>query len=383
MKNRSLSVKNCIDTIAVAALVIVACLMSGQLLAGSLNVQGNGTINGDLDVVSHRIMNVADPVSNQDVATKSYVDNQSGNAGKVSLNPDRVALLRWYDINLAKGSVAPGLGTHPGVVSFDGENIWVANVGNDRLSIWRAHDGKAVATYTFSSPCAGISGLAYDGEYMWVSCQGANQVRLVRARDFQSFAFLDISVQQPGAIAFDGTNMWVASRADGSVRVIEASSGTEKYNIAGSAATPVIEMAFDGTYMWATTGAASVAVLPASDPNGPGAGFFMLSQAGAWSLAFDGTNMWITNEAQDTVTVAGPGLVNLGEFAVGDQPKDLVFDGDLMWVANYEGRSVTLFRTRDLSKVGTIPLDYRPFDTVFDGANVWIADYDNDRVWKH
>ncbi|WP_419619201.1 YncE family protein, partial [Thiolapillus sp.] len=166
-------------------------------------------------------------------------------------------------------------------------------------------------TFTFSTVCAGIAGLAYDGEYMWVSCQGANAVRLVRVRDFQSFAFQDVSVPGPGAIAFDGKNMWVSS-SDGSVRVIEAATGQEKYKVAGSPGNRVLEMAFDGTSIWATTGAAAVAVLPASNPNGGGS-FFYLSEAGAWALAFDGTNMWITNEAHDTVTVAGPGLVNLGE----------------------------------------------------------------------
>jgi len=375
--------KNRIDTFVVTVFAIIACLTSAQLLAGSLNVQGNATINGDLDVVNHRITNAADPVSGQDVATKSYVDNQSGNADRASLNPARVALLRWYDISLSGRTVSSGFGTHPAAISFDGENIWVANVGNDKLGIWRANDGKLVNTYTFSSPCVGISGLAYDGEYMWVSCQGANEVRLVRARDFQSFAFSNVSVQQPGAIAFDGTNMWVASHADGSVRVIDVSTGVEKFNITGTASAPVIEMAFDGTNMWATTGAAFVAVMPASNPNGPGAGFFPLSKAGAWSLAFDGTNMWITNEAEDTVTVASLDLVNLGEFNVGDQPKDLVFDGNLMWVANHEGRSVSLFRIHDLSSVGTIPLGYRPVDTVFDGVNVWITDYDGNRTIKH
>lgn len=372
--------KICINSSTVTSVAMVACLFSGQLLAGSLNVQGNGTINGELDVVNHQIKNVADPVSDQDAATKGYVDSQSGGAGNVPLNPNRVALLRWYDINLAGRFVHTGIGTHPGAISFDGENIWVANVGNDRISIWRANDGKEIDTYTFPTACAGVAGLAYDGEYMWVSCQGANSVRLLRARDRGYSAFQDVSVPGPAAIAFDGKNMWVSS-SDGSVRVIEASTGQQKYNVAGAPGTRVREMAFDGVNMWATTGAAAVPVMPVSNPMG--GSFFYLSQAGAWSLAFDGVNMWITNEAQDTVTVASPGLVNLGEFNVGDQPKDLVFDGDMMWVSNYEGRSVTLFHTSDLSNAGTFGVGYRPVDTVFDGANVWITDYDGDRVRKH
>lgn len=363
---------------------ICMALLSSQGLAGSLNIEGTGRINGNLDMVNHQIKGVAYPVAGQDAASKSYVDDQLGTSTPVKAkNPQKVALLRWYDINLAGVSVYPGTGTTPGAIAFDGENIWVANIGTDSIGIWRASDGKDMGTFTFPTVCAGVAGLAYDGGYIWVSCQGANEVRVVSAKDQSYVPFnSQFSVPQPGAIVFDGKNMWVASRGDGSIRVIDAGGRVEIQNIPGSPATPVVEMASDGSRMWVTTGAASAFVFSLSNPGG-GSSIFHMSDAGAWSLAFDGTNMWITNADQDTVTVAGPGLVNLGEFGVGDQPKDLVFDGELMWVANYEGNSVSLFRTSDLSSIDTVLLGYRPVDTVFDGANVWITDYDGNQVHKH
>ena len=47
--------------------------------SAQLDVNGTAEINGQLDMTSHKIINLADPTNSQDAATKAYVDAQASN----------------------------------------------------------------------------------------------------------------------------------------------------------------------------------------------------------------------------------------------------------------------------------------------------------------
>lgn len=53
-------------------------------------------------------------------------------------NPNQIALLRWYDANLANSFA---VGDTPDAVAFDGANIWVANYNGGTVTKLRANDG--------------------------------------------------------------------------------------------------------------------------------------------------------------------------------------------------------------------------------------------------
>jgi sugar lactone lactonase YvrE len=69
-------------------------------------------------------------------------------------------------------------------------------------------------------------------------------------------------------------------------------------------------------------------------------------------------------------------------FAVGDQPYEVCFDGENIWVANYGGSSVTKLRAADGAVLGTFTVPLGPYGVAFDGANVWVTGSVNGNVTK-
>jgi DNA-binding beta-propeller fold protein YncE len=66
--------------------------------------------------------------------------------------------------------------------------------------------------------------------------------------------------------------------------------------------------------------------------------------------------MWVTNAGSRTVTKLAKDGTVLGKFEVGLTPLAIAFDGESMWVINFNGNSVTRLRARDGAKLGTFPV---------------------------
>jgi hypothetical protein len=82
-----------------------------------------------------------------------------------TLNPQQIALLRWYEANQAVTFTA---GDSPYGVAFDGYSIWVANFNTDNVTKLRASDGANLGTFPVGDAPRGI---AFDGSSIWVTNQ--------------------------------------------------------------------------------------------------------------------------------------------------------------------------------------------------------------------
>ena len=57
--------------------------------------------------------------------------------------------------------------------TFDGNNVWVANFGDNTVTKLRTSDGTVLGTYTTGpGPC----GIAFDGANIWVANRAAGTV---------------------------------------------------------------------------------------------------------------------------------------------------------------------------------------------------------------
>jgi alpha-tubulin suppressor-like RCC1 family protein len=129
----------------------------------------------------------------------------------------------WVSNNLGDGTVtkiSESTGTvevfhtsrsFPGVLSFDGSNVWVANSGSQAISKMRSSDGAVLDVYSMGF---GPAGVAFDGTNMWI----ANDDVLLKYRASDGAVLGSFPGSNNGdgllktAVAFDGTDVWVSNR---------------------------------------------------------------------------------------------------------------------------------------------------------------------------
>jgi hypothetical protein len=184
--------------------------------------------------------------------------------------------------------VTRNLGTCPHNITTDGFYLWTANFD----SISRVHPGTGdVQTITagFSEP----AGICYDGNHIWVADAGDN-----RLKQLNSDGSIALSVTLDGAggqPVYDGRNIWVPSGYAGfeEVAVVRASTGTVIATLDGNGLSLPDCAAFDGErILVANHGNYSVSLWSATDllplgnvPTGP--------NTEPYAVCSDGINFWI------------------------------------------------------------------------------------------
>src|SRR5207302_5694392 len=78
---------------------------------------------------------------------------------------------------------------HPNKIAYDGTNIWVtseSNTTNGVVAVIRPSDGVVLSTVTLVSPPSAnndLEGIVFDGDSMWVADNGVNKLYKIRALD--------------------------------------------------------------------------------------------------------------------------------------------------------------------------------------------------------
>jgi DNA-binding beta-propeller fold protein YncE len=67
---------------------------------------------------------------------------------------------------------------------------------------------------------------------------------------------------------------------------------------------------------------------------------------------------------------------------VGGGPAAIAFDGTFIWVANFDGNSVTKLQASDGSQMGTYTVGVNPYGIAFDGTHIWTANESSNTVSK-
>ena len=290
------------------------------------------------------------------------------------LNPQQIALLKWYPAGYASFDMGPG--SSPQSLAFDGANMWVANWGNGSVVKIRASDGEILDTFPVSNPFS----IAFDGANMWFTNFHSHSVTKMRASDGAVLGVFDVGVD-PRYVAFDGLNIWVTS--DAGITKLRASDGALVASFAVGGSVFPRDLTFDGSNMWITdSDTNSVIKVRASDDTVVGS--YSSSLNYPFGTAFDGANIWVANQIGNTVTKlrASDGTV-LGTFNVGQQPSAVAFDGTYIWVTNGD-QTVSKLRANDGANMGTFAggYDYVGLGIAFDGANIWVTNSRTGLVYK-
>ena len=91
-------------------------------------------------------------------------------------------------------------------------------------------------------------------------------------------------------------------------------------------------------------------------------------------MAFDGTNVWIANYQGTTLTKLNAATGTLiANVTVGSSPIGVAFDGTYIWSANNFDNKVSKVDPATGTVVGTYPVGTGPRSILFDGKSIWVG----------
>ena len=290
--------------------------------------------------------------------------------GSTALNPQRLAILRWYDVNSATATRAIPVGTFPHSLAFDGTFIYVANSGNNTVMRIRASTGVVEGP-----PIAAVSSpgeMAFDGTYIYVANILGNTVTRIRA----STGVVEGSPipvgTRPDGIVFDGTFIYVANAFSNDVTRIRASTGVVEGDPIAVGYTPG-GMAFDGTFIYvAAAGSGRVERIRATTGS-IGADSIEIGPTPS-SMVFDGTFVYVGITDNVMRIRASTGMIEGGPIAVGGRPTSMVFDGTFVYVSDPLSNSVVRIRaSTGMIEGPPITAGNYPTGMAFDGSFIYVA----------
>ncbi|HEX6189965.1 MAG TPA: hypothetical protein VFZ40_17945 [Pyrinomonadaceae bacterium] len=182
---------------------------------------------------------------------------------------------------------------------FDGEFVWTTWENGHVTKL--ARDGGVLCNITgFSNP----KGIAFDGNDIWVANYGNNTVsRIERACETQPSVQNFSATNKPYGIAFDGTHLWVtleeSAATPGGLLKLNINDGSIIGNY--GVGTKPHGLAFDGTNIWvANSGSNSVTKLRAN--SGVLVGTYAVGTSPE-AVVFDGDHVWVSNKGTSASSV--------------------------------------------------------------------------------
>ena len=190
-----------------------------------------------------------------------------------------------------------------------------------------------------SCPAKMPTGLAWDGQHLWLADLGTAKLFELDPVTGKVLATLDAPGYQPLGLAWDGTQLWVVDALDTTAYAVDPASGVTKRALPLDTAAKGI--AWDGSALWTVDAKAGV-ISRLDDSDGTTFKSFpnpMAHDRGdEIGLAFDGTYLWVSDRLTDTIYRVDPvtGAVLDSFPSPGPYPTGLAWDGTHLWCADYE-----------------------------------------------
>ena len=216
----------------------------------------------------------------------------NGERGPARINPQRLAVLRWYEAN---ETLAPlTVDTNPNHLAFDGVNMWLAH---QFKGVWKLDTETGATLCTIPPFGSNLSGIAFDGTRLWITSMDTQEVYAVDPQTCTVSAPVAVGVF-PAGVAFDGKVVWVACPGSDEIMGV-STAGVVTNTVAFPAGSKPNQILFDGRYLWVSC--PSEGVVRRVDP----VGFSMIATpslgVGVEGIVYDGRLIWASNRSTDKV----------------------------------------------------------------------------------
>jgi DNA-binding beta-propeller fold protein YncE len=298
----------------------------------------------------------------------------------------KAAAKKWFNPLDANSLTTTIVGQLPARVEFDGEDLWVSNVGTSSVTRVRPGDGRVLETWTEATSPGGI--VAAMGRIFIGSATNPGRLYMIDPRQPAGVVTtVSSSLGGPSsALAFDGSRIWSAN--NGSISIISFNPTTVTNITTGFLRLRGI--LFDGANIWVTDEDANT--LMKLNANGSIAQTLTVGSAPIHPV-FDGMNIWVPNQTSSSITVVrvkdSQGNPLESAFVLAtltgnglNTPFFSAFDGERIAVTNQLGNQLSLWKATDLTPLGAFPMGEGtiPLGVCSDGLNFWVTITNMDRL---
>ncbi len=204
-------------------------------------------------------------------------------------------------------------GSYPTGLTFDGENLWLADYKTDLLYCIDPATGNVIKS--ISSPAYWPEGIAWDGEALWNA---------------------DVKGGIPLSENYNG-KIYRVNPEDGSIlRTLPAPSSTPR------------GLTWDGKYLWCVD-SDNDEVIQFSPEDGTTIKSFKSPSRDPRGITYDGKYLWISDRIKDEIYMVHPetGSVILITDAPGAFARDLCFDGENLWAVDFQEDKIYKLKVND------------------------------------
>ena len=282
---------------------------------------------------------------------------------------------REFNLHRDGDNPAEDNGSPAGIWS-DGDTMWVANFGNDRLFAYPLPGGTQPPPGGGDRHADREFGLAPDNDRPW-------------------------------GIWSDGDTMWVANDGNDRLYAYALSNGNrdipKEFNLAGANSGPA-GIWSDGTTIWVAdyfndrlyayslagrTADSGKNIILASNPNN-----LAEDNDTPWGIWSDGTTMWVADNDGGKLyayTISTKARDAAKEFDLAEDnahPRGIWSDGTTMWVADSSGERLYAYALTDGARDAARDIDLNdlngdPSGIWSDGDTMWVADWGDDKIYAY
>ena len=271
-----------------------------------------------------------------------------------------------YKINPSNGEYQsyPSPCSHPTGLTWFNENLWVADM--DTNNIYMIPQGSGEPVVKFKSPGGKPGGLAYDGKYLWIGDLEQNKIRAVTL-DGKEHDWQYISGIHPAGLAWDGRFLWCSDYKGKKILKIDIYESDLEERI-----VKIIDggdnprgLAWDGKDLWM----ANIYEEWKSKSQKNHLGIMNL-QIKESDVSTRGGNypriVKIDTRGNVIHSVNGPGPI----------PTGIAWDGNNLWVGDFENITIYKISPVDGSRLETYDFQLIPAGLAWDNDRdfLWVAD---------
>jgi streptogramin lyase len=140
-------------------------------------------------------------------------------------------------------------GPCPTGLTFDGQNLWLADTFTDKIYKIEPETGKILKS--FDSPGHYPEGLAWDGKYLWHIDSGEKYIYRIDPETGKALTILESNSNHPRDLAWDGKYLWIIDHRSDILLKVSPEDGMMVQNFPSPVREPA-GLTYDGKYLWVT-----------------------------------------------------------------------------------------------------------------------------------